>query len=192
MAWKRKQEEERKKRQEQQAKGSWSSWLWGPSASSGSETNTTRPRIHNKQLYEVLDYDEKSALLAESFQAPRDALKARVVATLNRGSFALKTDPHGANKEIISIVSESSNSTFIQRPDNFEVTLSFGGFEILDGTTSNTLYPQIVMCRNQRVVSPTPHGRERELRGPRTPKTLSFSSSLRMILLMNELIVHSR
>ena len=161
MAWKRKQEEERKKRQEQQAKGSWSSWLWGPSASSGSETNTTRPRIHNKQLYEVLDYDEKSALLAESFQAPRDALKARVVATLNRGSFALKTDPHGANKEIISIVSESLNSTFIQRPDNFEVTLSLGGFEIRDGTTSNTLYPQIVHVQESKsgLTSPTREGK---------------------------------
>ena len=114
-----------------------------------------------KQLYEVLDYDEKSALLAESFQAPRDALKARVVATLNRGSFALKTDPHGANKEIISIVSESLNSTFIQRPDNFEVTLSLGGFEIRDGTTSNTLYPKIVHVQESKSgpTSPTREGK---------------------------------
>ena len=170
MAWQRKQEEERKKRQEQQAKGSWSSWLWGSSASSSSETNTTSQdptftgemtEEQRKQLYEVLDYDEKSALLAESFQAPRDALKARVVATLNRGSFALKTDPHGANKEIISIVSESLNSTFIQRPDNFEVTLSLGGFEIRDGTTSNTLYPKIVHVQESKsgLTSPTREGK---------------------------------
>lgn len=169
MAWQRKQEEERKKQQAQQAKGSWSSWIWGSSASSSSDTNTTSQdpaftgemtEEQRKQLYEVLDYDEKSAL-AESFQAPRDALKARVVATLNRGSFALKTDPHGANQEIISIVSESLNSTFLQRPDNFEVTLSLGSFAIRDGTTSNTLYPLIVHVQDSKsgLISPTQNGK---------------------------------
>ncbi|KAK7694663.1 hypothetical protein QCA50_001851 [Cerrena zonata] len=166
MAWQRKQEEERQKKQQEQAKGSWSSWIWGSSsASSSSETSTTSldttftgemTEEQRKELYEVLDYDEKSALLAESFQAPRDALKARVVATLNRGSFALKTDPHGANKEIISIVSESLNSTFIQRPDNFEVTLSLGGFAIRDGTTTNTLYPLIVHVQESKSGVTTP------------------------------------
>lgn len=170
MAWQRKQEEERQKQQQQQAKGSWSSWLWGSSASSSSEASTTShdpaftgemTEEQRKQLYEVLDYDEKSALLAESFQAPRDALKARVVATLNRGSFALKTDPHGANKEIISIVSESLNSTFVQRPDNFEVTLSLGGFAVRDGTTTDTLYPLIVHVQDSKsgLATPTQDGK---------------------------------
>ncbi|EED79585.1 predicted protein, partial [Postia placenta Mad-698-R] len=102
-----------------------------------------------KELYEVLDYDEKAAL-AESFETPRDALKTRVVAQLNRGSLALKTDPHGKNTEVISVVSDVFQATFIQRPDNFETSLSLGGFAVYDGTTKNTLYPQIVHVQQRQ------------------------------------------
>src|SRR5882762_8878260 len=83
-------EEEKKKQQSQS--GGWTGWLWGSSnanipqadpAFGGPMTDEQR-----KQLYDVLDYDEKSAL-AESFQTPRDALKARVGAKLDKGSFSL-------------------------------------------------------------------------------------------------------
>jgi vacuolar protein sorting-associated protein 13A/C len=102
-----------------------------------------------KQLYDVLDYDEKTAL-AESFSTPRDALKARVVAKLNRGSFALKTDPHGKAEDVISIVFDLFQATFVQRPDNFEAAVSLGGFSVFDGTTKDTLYPQIVQVKDTK------------------------------------------
>lgn len=95
-----------------------------------------------KQLYDVLDYDEKSAL-ADSFQAPRDAIKARVVAKLDKGSFALRTGPRQV-EEVISIVFDIFQATFIQRPDNFEASVSLGGFGVFDGTTKDSLYHQIV------------------------------------------------
>lgn len=107
-----------------------------------------------RELYEVLDYDEKAAL-TEAFQASQDALKVRVVASLDKGSFALKTDPHGKNTEIISVVFDALQSTFIQRPDNFEVSLSVGGFAVRDGTTTNTLHPLIVHVQEAQTHSPT-------------------------------------
>ncbi|KAH9950347.1 vacuolar protein sorting-associated protein 13 [Amylocystis lapponica] len=147
MATRKKLEEERKK-QQAQTSSSWSSWIWGSSdttnstaeesAFSGEMTDEQR-----QQLYEALDYDEKAAL-AESFEAPQDALRARVRAQLNRGSFALKTDPHGKNTEILSIVFDIFQANFIQRQENFEASISLGGFAIHDGTTTNTLYPLIV------------------------------------------------
>lgn len=100
-----------------------------------------------KQLYEVLDFDEKAAL-ASSFEAPRDSLKARVTASLERGSFALKTDPHGRNTEIISVLFDRFHADFIQRPDNFETSLSLTSFAIHDGTTKNTVYPRIVQVQD--------------------------------------------
>lgn len=149
MASRRKIEEEKK--QQAPARGSWSSWLWGSSSSDGtteappedSAFTGEMTEEQRKQLYEALDYDEKAAL-AESFNTPRDALKTRVLAQLNRGSLALKRDPHGANTEIISIVSDVFQATFVQRPDNFETSVSLSGFAVYDGTSKDTLYKQIV------------------------------------------------
>ena len=154
LAARRKLEEERKKQQQSQSQSSWSSWLWGSSASettpkeesafTGEMTDEQR-----KELYEMLDYDEKAALAA-SFEAPRDALKTRVVAKLDRGSFALKTDPHGQSAEIISVVFDQFSANFLQRPDNFEVSLALTGFEVHDGTTTNTIYPLIVHVQESK------------------------------------------
>lgn len=163
MATRRKVEEERKKQQPQK-QNSWGSWIWG----SGSGSASTAPDKSNpapsseelaftgemteeqrKELYAALDYDEKAAL-AESLDTPKDALKARVNAQLNRGSFALKTDPHGKNSEIVSIVFDIFQATFVQRQDNFETSLSLGGFAVRDGTTQNTAYPLIVHVQEKR------------------------------------------
>ncbi|KAH9944371.1 vacuolar protein sorting-associated protein 13 [Epithele typhae] len=152
MATRRKLEEERRRR-EPQKQQSWSTWIWGSSESgpsndeagfSGEMTDEQR-----RELYQALDFDEKAAL-AESLDTPRDALKVRVKAQLNRGSFALKTDPHGTNTEIISVVFDIFQATFLQRLDNFETSLSLGGFAVRDGTTKNTEYPLIVHVQEKR------------------------------------------
>ncbi|KAI8995643.1 vacuolar protein sorting-associated protein 13 [Trametes punicea] len=157
MATRRKLEEERKKRQPQK-QTSWSSWIWGSSSSSTNDSSPSSEETaftgelteeQRKELYEALDYDEKAAL-AESLDTPRDALKARVKAQLNRGSFALKTDPHGKNREIISVIFDIFQATFLQRQDNFETSLSLGGFAVRDGTTQNTAYPLIVHVQEKR------------------------------------------
>ncbi|RDX55846.1 vacuolar protein sorting-associated protein 13 [Lentinus brumalis] len=160
MATRRKLEEERR-RQQPQKQTSWSSWIWGSSPASSSDGTDASPsqdeaaftgemtEEQRRQLYEALDYDEKAAL-AESLDTPRDALKARVKAQLNRGSFALKTDPHGKDTEIISVVFDIFQATLLQRQDNFETSLSLGGFAVRDGTTANSAYPLIVHVQEKR------------------------------------------
>ncbi|KAF5390329.1 hypothetical protein D9757_002946 [Collybiopsis confluens] len=145
---------------------SWGSWLWGSSSSSeqtqedpafgGSMTEEQR-----KQLYDVLDYDEKSAVV-ESLQAPRDSMKARIKASLNRGSFALKHDPHGRAQDIISVNFDAFQADVIQRPDNLEASVSLGGVTVLDGTTENTVHPQIVQVKKLN----TEERRDRTMDGP--------------------------
>ncbi|KAF9229286.1 vacuolar protein sorting-associated protein 13 [Gyrodon lividus] len=161
MAQRKKLEEERTKQQQQSR--SWTSWLWGSSdtdapmqdpAFSGPMTEEQR-----RQLYDALDYDEKSAI-ADSFEAPRDALKLRVAAELKRGSFALRTDPRGKTTNVISTVFDSFRADFIQRPDNFEASVSLGGFSVFDGTTKHTLHPQIVQVKSPitKDIKPETHG----------------------------------
>ncbi|KDQ63547.1 hypothetical protein JAAARDRAFT_29565 [Jaapia argillacea MUCL 33604] len=153
LAARKKLEEERKKQQQEQAKSSWSSWIWGSSAPANDAPQTPTPFTgemtdeQRKQLYDVLDYDEKTAL-AESFETPRDALKTRIVARLNKGSMALKADPHGKINEVISVVFDDFHANLLQRPDNFEAAISLGGFGVFDGTTQDTLYPQIVHVKD--------------------------------------------
>lgn len=155
----RKQLEEDKQKQQSQQSSTWSSWIWGSSASSssdqgpdsgsGGESAFIGPMTdqQRKELYDVLDYDEKAAL-ADSFEAPRGALKMRATAKLQRGSFALMTDPHGKAEEIISVVFDAFQANFIQRTDSFELTTALGGLRVFDGTTKDTLYPQIVHVKS--------------------------------------------
>jgi vacuolar protein sorting-associated protein 13A/C len=145
----RKQIEDEKKRQATQSSG-WANWLpvWGSSSAAPAQPTQESPFSNmtdqqRTELYEVLDYDEKAAL-AESFEPPKDALKTQLRAELKRGSFALKTDPHGFAEEIISVVFDEFHATAIQRRDNLEVSTSLCGFSVFDGTTRDTLFPQIV------------------------------------------------
>lgn len=147
----RKKLEEEKKKQ-QAAQQSWSSWFWGSSPS----TQTAEDPIfggpmteeQRKQLYEVLDYDEKTALI-DALQAPRDSIKLRASVKLNRGSLALKSDPHGKNTEVTSVVFDIFHASFVQRPTNFEASISLSNFKVFDGTTQNTLYSQIVHVKSE-------------------------------------------
>ncbi|KAG1757583.1 vacuolar protein sorting-associated protein 13 [Suillus lakei] len=145
----RKRLEEDRATQQQQQSGGWMSWLWGSQADQPKDDSAfggAMTEEQRRQLYDVLDYDEKSAIV-DSFEAPRDALKARVVAELKKGSFALKVDPSGKATEVISTVFDSFRAEVIQRPDNFEASVSLRGFSVFDGTTKNTLYRQIVQVK---------------------------------------------
>ncbi|KAG1749982.1 vacuolar protein sorting-associated protein 13 [Suillus paluster] len=145
----RKRLEEDRGTQQQQQSGGWMSWLWGSQADKPKDEPAFGGQMteeQRKQLYDVLDYDERSAI-ADSFEAPRDALKTRVVAELKKGSFALKVDPRGKATDVISTVFDSFRAEIIQRPDNFEASVSLRGFSVFDGTTKNTLYPQIVQVK---------------------------------------------
>ncbi|TFY80723.1 hypothetical protein EWM64_g3289 [Hericium alpestre] len=149
----RKKMEEEKKTQEAQTSSSWTGWLWGSSPTADSDQPDSAfhgpmTEEQRQELYDVLDFDEKRAL-AESFDVPRDALKMRVAANLEKGSLALKTDPHGKAVEVTSVVFHGFQATFLQRKDNFEVITDLRGLGVFDGTTSNTLYPQIVQVKHE-------------------------------------------
>lgn len=150
MALRKKLEQDKTK--QQAAKPGWGAWLgWGSSTDTTQEDPVfggTMTEEQRKQLYDVLDYDEKSAVV-ESLAAPRETMKARIAAKLNKGSFALKSHPHGEPvKDVISIVFDVFQANVIQRPDNLEASVSLGGFGVFDGTTKNSLYPQIVQVKD--------------------------------------------
>ena len=159
LAEKRRRDEENKKKP--QTGGGWTGWLWGSQQGTSDAKAADDPFTtgemndeQRKQLYEVLDYDERTAL-AESFSEPKDALKLRVTSKLNKGSFGLRTGPHDGAEDILSIVFDVFRANFSQRPEGFDTSISLGGFEVFDGTTKNSLYPQIVHVKESTGPSAT-------------------------------------
>ncbi|KAF8984234.1 hypothetical protein BGZ46_008534 [Entomortierella lignicola] len=139
-----------KKQKTEQPKGWISSWWYGSGDTtvkvSDEEESTTLSDEQKKQLYDVIDYDEKTALQANLEEA-KDTILFTVNAKLRTGSFALKKDPHGVNKTIFSIVFDTFLANFLQRTDNFAAGIALGGLTCIDSTMQNTLYPKIVRVK---------------------------------------------
>lgn len=133
---------------QQASKQSWTSWLWGSSSNTATDDPTfggPMTEEQRKQLYDVLDYDEKAAVL-ESLQAPRDSLKARINAQLKKGSFTLKNARQ--LEDIICIEFSAFEANFLQRPDSFEASASLAGFSIVDGTSKDSIHRQIAQVKD--------------------------------------------
>ncbi|KAH8926014.1 hypothetical protein BT69DRAFT_1239533 [Atractiella rhizophila] len=136
--------------------GGWWGYLTGSHSTNTSKGENLQPGLNDEQrqeLYEVIDYDEASALTA-AVDLPRDTLKARVKANLQRGSLALRRDPHGSNSDLIAISFNDFDSQIIQRPDNLEASLHLGGMEVRDGTVPNSVYKEIVRVKHEGSSAP--------------------------------------
>ncbi|KAN0063379.1 Vacuolar protein sorting-associated protein 13 [Thecaphora frezii] len=132
-------------------KGSgWLSWIWG---GGGNQKHGDEPGMLNdeqrKELYEAIEWDEEASAnaLAQAVDAPRDAMKMRLATKLRTGSLALRD--HSQGTDMLSLVFDSLQADVIQRHDNFEAAVALGGLRVYDGTTPNSLYPQIVRVKDE-------------------------------------------
>jgi len=127
----------------------WLAWVWGskPEETQEEEESSTMTDEQRQELYRAIDWDEKNAL-AESIDLPRETVKLQIDADLKVGSFALKRDVHNKAVEVLSLYFDSFKAKVLQRPDSFLADVSLGGLRVNDGTTANSLYPQIVRVKN--------------------------------------------
>lgn len=128
-------------------KQTWTQWAWGSKKTETNEDeNTTMTDEQRKELYDAIDWDEKKAI-TESVDVPRESVKLQVESSLKTGSFTLKRDPHGKGTEILSLMFDGFSAKALQRPDSFLADVSLGGMRVYDGTTENSLFPQIVSVK---------------------------------------------
>lgn len=127
----------------------WLAWAWGskPEETQEETESTTMTDEQRQELYKAIDWDEKNAL-AESVDLPRETVKLQIDADLKVGSFALKRDVHNKAVEFLSLYFDSFKAQVLQRPDSFLADISLGGLRVNDGTTANSLYPQIVRVKD--------------------------------------------
>ena len=140
----------RKPAAKQPQKQSWSSWVFGGGGNGSDQQQTGEDAQISEQdrdaLYSVIDWDEKKAL-AESIDVPKETVKMQVRLSLQTGSFALKRDPHGEGTEILKLLFDSFNATFVQRPTSSLTRLSLQGMRLYDNTTPGNLYPQTITVK---------------------------------------------
>ncbi|KAK4234211.1 hypothetical protein C8A03DRAFT_38027 [Achaetomium macrosporum] len=137
--------------QQQHQQQGWLSWVWGAKPQQHEvkdETeNTEMTEEQRKELYEVIEWDEKAALAAE-VDVPRDSVKMQIETSLSTGSFTLKQGPHGTTRELVSLHFDVFKAKGLKRPDSFLVDLSLGGLRVNDGTTPRSLYKEVVRVKD--------------------------------------------
>lgn len=142
---KRLEAEERKNQPKTQT---WGQWLWGtPDSSSDADAGDQgMTEEQQKEIDDIIDYDAWTAQNPGA-NAAKDLMKMRIAATLHKGSFTLRTDPHGTPKDVIALVFDSFSADVIELTESMTVKAALGGFRVYDGTTPNSLYPQIVRVK---------------------------------------------
>lgn len=137
------------KQQQQQQQG-WVSWVWGSKPqeqTTASDENTQMTEEQRQELYEVIDWDEKTAL-ADAVETPRDSIKFQVETSLSTGSFTLRQNPHSHAQDVLSLHFDVFKAKALIRPDSFLTDVSLGGFRVNDGTTPNSQFPEIVRVKD--------------------------------------------
>lgn len=141
--------------QQQQQQQGWLSWMWGGGKQQASTTSsnsdpsetTVMTEEQRRELYSVIEYDEKTAL-ADVIDLPRDSVKIQVDASLTAGSFTLKQGASGTLKDLLSLHFDVFRASALVRPDSYLADISLGGLRVNDGTTPNSLFPEIVRVKD--------------------------------------------
>lgn len=147
------------------AASSWLGWVGWGAAPVKAEEEEDSPGLNEeqrKELYRAIDWDERESVAA-AVDVPKDFMQLRVKAQLETGSFALRTDPHGRNQDLVSLNFDGFALDLIQRPESFEAVLALGGLRVFDGTCPGSVHPQIVRVKDgHKLVEIAPEDREAE------------------------------
>ncbi|PWN54382.1 hypothetical protein IE53DRAFT_157097 [Violaceomyces palustris] len=143
--------------QDQKSGGGWLSWVWGSSKSTNDDSGQQNGMLNEeqrKELYDAIEWDESqsAADLTRALDLPRDALKLKLTTKLKTGSLSLRD--HSRGTDILSLVFDSLQADVLQRVDNLEAAIALGGLRVYDGTTPNSLYPQIVRVKDDELEIP--------------------------------------
>ncbi|KAG6015320.1 hypothetical protein E4U54_003712 [Claviceps lovelessii] len=139
-----------KKQPQQPEQQGWLSWMWGSKPQGTieeNEENTQMTEEQRKELYDMIDWDERAAL-AEEVDVPREAVSLCLEASLSTGSFTLKKSPHDKPADLLSLHFDVFKAKALKRTDSILANVSLGGLRVNDGTTPDSLYPEIVRVKD--------------------------------------------
>lgn len=130
------------------------SWVWGSgqsAAANGDEQPADELTEADRQEVTSL-LEEEDDILDITEMAPETILN-HIHATLGKGSFALRSSKYGRDRNMIALVFDQLSANVLQMPSTLDATVALGGFSVSDGTTPNTLHPQIVRVKEKASIS---------------------------------------
>ncbi|KAI8340848.1 hypothetical protein BC941DRAFT_227149 [Chlamydoabsidia padenii] len=137
-------------------KGWFSSWWSGGDATSDDDIDTNDDpdsmvlsEQQKKELYDAIDYDEDKDSIENAVDIPKDTMKFVLNTKLNRGSFRISQHPHTTKHQLTSIVFERVGIEVIQYTDSMKISTSLGDLQLYDGSTKDTLYPQLIGVKKE-------------------------------------------
>lgn len=151
-----KQQNDAPKENQAAAGGGWLGWIWGGAgqAADGNSVATTaepHPEMDEssrKQLNDFFDWDQTDIqAISDAIDMPPEAVRLRVHAKLDKGSFVLKRDPHGENRDMIALVFDAFSADYLQRPENLEAAVALGGMRVQDYTCPGSLHTEVLRVK---------------------------------------------
>jgi vacuolar protein sorting-associated protein 13A/C len=129
-------------------KNTWSQWIWGGGQQkAGAADDTQMSDQQRKELYNAISFDEKQSI-ADEVNRPREYVKMQLEMSLRTGSFTLKRDPHGKTTEIVRLLFDSFKTEVLKRTDSLLLNVTLDGMRLYDGTTKDSLFPQIITIKD--------------------------------------------
>ncbi|CCJ30884.1 unnamed protein product [Pneumocystis jirovecii] len=127
---------------------SWLSWLWSSSQNidDQNKNDLIMTDEQRKELYDTIDWDEKKGI-SEELNNSVESINLKFSLSLKTGSFTLTEKTNKTNikqKDIISFFFNNFNSSIVQRSTSFAFEFELGELSVYDGTTEDSVYPQIV------------------------------------------------
>jgi vacuolar protein sorting-associated protein 13A/C len=134
----------RKQQIQQNTQSSWTGylWSWGTGQSQNKSEDNMVSDQQMQQLYETIDFDEDEAL--KTVEYPKEYVQFCLQAKLNKGSVLLRTCTNNGEDNTVNLELETFMIGFLERPDSYKATLTLDQLNLFDGTSKNTLYPQII------------------------------------------------
>lgn len=136
-----------------QAQG-WISWAWSGSTAVSDQANDENATVmtdqQRKELYDAIDWDEKQSL-SDGLDAPEDSVKLNISARLKKGSFTLKKSKFHDSENVLQLLFETFAAHFKQRPTSMFADIALESMRIIDGTTSDSLYREIVRVKDDKI-----------------------------------------
>lgn len=135
----------------------WLGWLWGAPAKDDEQDATALSEEQRKELYDAIEWDEHAggaSSLVQFDDLPNDVVRVQVDARLRKGFLNLRDHQHG--NDILSLVFDTLQGELHQRAHNFDTSVSLGAMRVIDGTSPDSRYPQIVHVKSDGEDAPTP------------------------------------
>ena len=145
---------ERRRTQETQVqKAGWFSSFWYAQTTNSEDSAAELTNEQIQDLYKTIDYSETAGPVSE---LPREYVYMSCELLINRGSLTFRSDPHTANKTLVSLALDTLLFKMVLRSrQSYQTSMAIRAMTMFDGVTENTRYPYLMKVKESEYSGPS-------------------------------------